>query len=244
MGSFVVRDIAYMPNGVEGLCLWSEEASCVLPLEKGRMVSFRAAGQPTARVARDPCALCDGSRCLKGRADCLVPHVLYLALFGRLPKIGVTKESRFERRIREQGAPFACVVSGFSDGLEARKAERAISASEGLKLAVRFEEKVGEVGKVTDLVEANRILGMISLPAGLRLADMRHLYQNPGLESMGTPLILEGDGVRGRIEDTRGEALFFTYRDNLYAYDLRRAIGRRLSLGKTKVEAQLTLENF
>jgi len=244
MGSLIVRDIAYMPDGVEGLCLWSEDATWVLPLEQGKTISFKVSGQPMARVPRDPCALCDGTRCLKGRADCLVPHVLYLALFGRVAKIGVTKESRYERRIREQGAPFACVVSAFGDGLEARKAERTLSASEGLKLAVRFEEKVGEIGRVVDVGQANRILRAMSLPVGLELSDMRHLYQNPGLDSMGTPLILEGGGVKGRVEDTRGEALFFTHRDNLYAYDLRRAIGRRLSLGTTKVEAQLTLENF
>lgn len=244
MGSFAVRDIAYMPNGVEGLCLWAEDASCVLPLEKGSMISFKVSGRPIARAPRDHCALCDGTRCLKGRMDCLVPHVVYLTLFGRVAKVGVTKESRYERRIREQGAPFACVVSGFEDGLKARKAERALSASEGLKLAVRFEEKVGAIGKVADLAEANRILGRMSLRAGLELTDMRHLYQNPGLDAMQTPLIFGGDGVKGMVEDTRGEALYFRHRDNLYAYDLRRAIGRTLSLGKTKVEAQLTLENF
>ncbi len=244
MASFVVTDIAFMPNGVEGLRLWSRKQTAILPLERGRTISFRVSGQPTASRPKDRCALCDGSLCLKARMDCTVPHVLYLALFGRAAKIGVTRESRYEKRIREQGAPFACVVARFEDGLEARRAERAYSAWEGVRLSVRFEDKVGAIGKVPDVLEANRIVRTIPLPAVPQLEDMRHLYQNPDLDSMETPLILDGDVVKGRVEDTRGEALYFRHRDNLYAYDLRRTLGRSLGLGEHKVEAQMTLSNF
>lgn len=244
MNSYIVKNIVFMPKGVQGLRLQADEHGEILPLRRGERISFKVSGPSVLRPPKNPCTLCDGTRCLKGRPDCTVPHILYLALFGRIVKVGVTKEKRYERRIREQGAPFATKISRHEDGMEARRAEKILASGEGLRMGVRFEEKVNSIGRVCDVSQANHLISGMPLPNGLELTDMRCLYQNPDLEGPSRPIILRGGAVRGKIEDTRGEALFLTYRDNLYAYDLRRTIGRILTLGGAKVKAQLTLGNF
>lgn len=179
----VVKDIALMRHGVEGLVLRDGERTRILPLRRGRLVSFQVTGPQAQRVVRDRCALCDGTRCLKGRQDCLSSHVLYLALFGGIAKVGVTKEPRYERRMREQGAQFAGRLSVHEDGMEARKAERLL-ASKGFRLNVRFEEKMEAFGEVNDAERANAIASNMPLPDTVHLSDMRGLYQNPGLECL------------------------------------------------------------
>lgn len=239
-----VKDIVFMPRGVEGLRIRRGGRDLLLPLRRGNKVSFSVSGKPKGGRPKDICTICDGSRCLKGVPDCLAPHVVYLALFGRLAKIGVTKDARYQRRIREQGAQFAAKISVLPDGLRARKAERELASGEGLRGAIRFEDKVKEIGQIATIDEARDIILKMPLPKDLELHDMRQLYQNPDLGNLSKPLITRGDAVKGIIEDTRGEALYFSYRGNLYAYDLRRTIGRSIALGGARVEAQLTLKNF
>ncbi len=244
MARMIVEEIAFFGDGVQGLKIASDQRSLLLRLERGAEVSLSLSGPSVTRRQKDACALCDGSHCIKGIPDCRVPHVLYLALFGRVAKAGVTKTSRYERRMREQGAQFAGIVGGHPDGLSARQAERELCSVEGLKGGVRFEEKVRSIGEVQTLSEAKEIADSIALPSHVEIHDLRGLYQNPDLYTYPRPLISRGDSIRGRVEDTRGEALFFMYKGNLYAYDLRQALGRTLSFGRARMEAQLTLTNF
>jgi hypothetical protein len=244
MDPTLVRDIVFLPNGVEGLVVRSGEKNQLLRLKRGKSISFRMEGTPGVGGVKDPCILCDGSRCLKGAPDCMVPHVVYMALFGRLGKIGVTKAARFDRRMREQGARFAARISIHQDGLTARKVERELTRNYGLRGGIRFEEKIASIGEPRSVEEANKLACTFSLPDEVRMDDLQHLYQNQHLADLPKPILLGGDNIKGRIEDTRGEALFLTYRDNLYAFDLRRTIGRNIKLGETRVDAQLTLENF
>ena len=244
MDPALVRDIVFLPNGVEGLVVRSGDRNQLLRLKRGKRISFSLEGKPGIGGAKDPCIMCDGSRCLKGTPDCMAPHVVYIVLFGRLGKIGVTKAARFDRRMREQGARFAARISKHQDGLSARKVEKELTRDYGLRGGIRFEEKISSLGEPGNVEEASDIAGTFSLPFEIGVEDLQHLYQNQDLMDLPKPILLEGNSVKGRIEDTRGEALFLTYRDNLYAFDLRRTIGRNIKLGGTRVDAQLTLENF
>ncbi len=244
MLSFVVRDIAFLPRGVEGLRIRRDREESVLPLERGKEVSFRASGPTILAPSKDACALCNGSKCIKGRMDCNTPHIVYLAIFGRIAKVGVTKRRRFMLRMREQGAPFAAKISVCKNGLEARRLERLIMSRKGIKGSVRFKDKVEALGISGSEEEAQSTAAATGLRREIQLEDLRGLYQNPDLGGLPRPLVVRGDGVKGRVEDTRGEALYLTHRGNLYAYDLRRAIGRRLFLGDARVATQLTLQNF
>ena len=172
----------------------------------------------------------------------MVPHILYLAAFGRILKVGVTRLERFERRIIEQGAEFAARIRAFPDGMSARRAEKSLAMTKHLRLSVKFEEKIREMGTVRMAEKASEI----ARDAGMGevvMSDFRTRYQDPDLERFGRAIILEEDKVKGKVADTRGGALF-VHRGSLYAYDLRRAIGRRIAFHGVTLKRQLTVREF
>jgi hypothetical protein len=74
------------------------------------------------------CLRCTGQRCLNParRADCAdQPHLVYLADFGGVLKVGVCRSERFEERLLEQGA-YAGLEVLRAGGLEVRRVERLV----------------------------------------------------------------------------------------------------------------------
>ena len=71
---------------------------------------------------RDNPAACHCVTTFKG-----VPHVVYLAFHGTLPKVGLTTATRVEGRLREQGADAWMVVQPCPDRGTARQHEMAVS---------------------------------------------------------------------------------------------------------------------
>jgi Protein of unknown function (DUF2797) len=88
------------------------------------------------------CAICTGT-CLKDEKTCLEEHAVYLAMFRPdIFKIGVTKASRLDDRLREQGADVAAVVDFVLDGELARRREREMQKRYGIKGTVRHAQKI------------------------------------------------------------------------------------------------------
>lgn len=73
------------------------------------------------RCRSDPAA-CTCVATFKG-----VPHVVYLAFFGTLPKVGITQAWRVEGRLREQGADAWFAVQQVPDRGTARQVESQVS---------------------------------------------------------------------------------------------------------------------
>ena len=69
---------------------------------------------------------CTGERC-SSPPFCTRPHVVYLALYSNLIKVGMTSERRFKQRITEQGADAASMIFKCENRLEARKLEKEVS---------------------------------------------------------------------------------------------------------------------
>jgi len=89
----------------------------------------------------DACAICTGT-CLKDEKTCLQEHAVYIAMFRPdICKIGVTKTSRLDDRLREQGADVAAVADYASDGELARRRERELQKRHGIKGTVRHSQK-------------------------------------------------------------------------------------------------------
>jgi hypothetical protein len=146
--------------------------------------------------------------------------------------------------MREQGAEFAGRVRVLQDGMQARRVEKELASKNGLRDRVLFEDKVNSVGMVESLDQARGIARGIHLSSEVDLVDVRGMYQSPKLGQVSRPIVINGTSVKGVVEDTRGEALYVTHRENLYAFDLRRTIGRALGSTGGRIKTQLTLHNF
>lgn len=109
--------------GREGQCL-----ACF----RGRGDAARANDDPACvfepRCMRDgvPCT------CSYGAAAAPVPHVVYLAFYGILPKVGMTKAARVAARLNEQGADAYLIVQRCADRATARLTERAVARLHGI----------------------------------------------------------------------------------------------------------------
>jgi hypothetical protein len=68
---------------------------------------------------------CYGDRCTKGICD--KPHIVYLAFYDTLPKVGMTSYDRLYTRIVEQGADAVSIIAGVSNRYSARALERQVS---------------------------------------------------------------------------------------------------------------------
>ncbi|MGZ4926013.1 MAG: DUF2797 domain-containing protein, partial [Halobacteriota archaeon] len=88
------------------------------------------------------CAICTGT-CLKDEKTCLEEHAVYIAMFRPdIFKIGVTKATRLDDRLREQGADVAAVADYVLDGELARRRERELQKRYGIKGTVRHSQKM------------------------------------------------------------------------------------------------------
>ncbi|MEM0448834.1 MAG: DUF2797 domain-containing protein [Methanomassiliicoccales archaeon] len=84
--------------------------------------------------------MCDSPLCRK-------EHVVYATFFGDVVKIGMTAGSRLVERSIEQGADAVAKLVRLPNRMEARKAEKHISALLGLPQRVRAETMANEVLK-------------------------------------------------------------------------------------------------
>lgn len=57
----------------------------------------------------------------------IVPHIVYIALYGKYPKVGMTQERRVRTRLTEQGADGYFVLKRLPNRAEARMFEQKIS---------------------------------------------------------------------------------------------------------------------
>jgi hypothetical protein len=113
---------------------------CVGNVEDGRHVPCPTAEPVSAHRQCAPCSGLEDPECVfepKCRSDpaactCVasfkgVPHAVYLAFHGTLPKVGMTQAWRIEKRLREQGADAWFKVQDCPDRGTARQVETQIS---------------------------------------------------------------------------------------------------------------------
>lgn len=81
-----------------------------------------------------PCLQCTGfCTNLKGRKNCMEDgFYIYLAAFGPLLKVGISRDFRVKQRLVEQGADFGALVAKIKDGRVARVYEQRIRRCLGI----------------------------------------------------------------------------------------------------------------
>ncbi|MGZ4926694.1 MAG: DUF2797 domain-containing protein [Halobacteriota archaeon] len=118
--------------------------TCVGKWQAGMYSSCDSEAAPVCGSCEEfnACAICTG-KCLKEEKTCLEEHAIYIAMFRPdIFKIGVTKASRLNDRLREQGADIGAVVDYVLDGELARRRERELQKRYRIKGTVRHSQKM------------------------------------------------------------------------------------------------------
>jgi hypothetical protein len=146
-GLVVARDGTLQRLGLDGSFSWQveEEVYCVGRLEaRGNGMAWVPC--PDGVTGISPCRACFGP----DRPECIFepvcadnpshcgcsfgarPHVVYLAFYGLLPKVGMTQARRVAERLAEQGADGYLVVQEVPDRATARALERLLARRHNL----------------------------------------------------------------------------------------------------------------
>lgn len=177
------------------------------------------------------CAICTGT-CLKDEKTCLEEHAVYVAMFRPdIFKIGVTKASRLDDRLREQGADVAAVADYVADGELARRRERELQKRYGIKGTVRHSQKMlvdteldwaaWDAMKAKMDIDDETKLRYFDLPLWMRPLQVKNM------------LLGRVIGVKGRLVVLEKDA-------TLYGFDLNDILGAEvLPIGSSKRQISL-----
>lgn len=113
-------------------CVGTFEGLAHKPCPTAEPVSIHRQCQPCSGLEDFECVF--EPRCQDNPAACAclasfkdVPHVVYLAFHGTLPKVGMTSRRRLQRRLFEQGADAYLVLQACPDRPTARSIEKQVS---------------------------------------------------------------------------------------------------------------------
>lgn len=109
----------------------AHDAQC-LACFRGRGIPERALDMPGCIFEPRCKGVPEQCVCSFGGRRVPVPHAVYIAFYGGLPKVGMTQERRIRRRLMEQGADAWFVAQRCQDRQEARRTELQIAALHGI----------------------------------------------------------------------------------------------------------------
>jgi len=165
---------------------------------------------------------------------CYDNHVIYLASFGSIIKVGVSREKRnglengFIYRLLEQGVDAAVVLSGNLPLWKAQELELKISEEYNIPLNLNFEEKLEELinGVKTPLNKLVKIATEIknSLNSKVDIVWANHFNWGTGPQDFNS--ILRGDEIFGNLIYARGNIAFFDLCGEIYALNIKSLLGR------------------
>ncbi len=178
---------------------------------------------------------CEGERC--DSEFCRRQHVLYLAFYDTMAKVGMSSTRRVERRLVEQGADAFSIIGPYPNRMRAREAEKDISSRLGVPQGIRQQTVLSRFSRPLDGegIEARygELKAALAETFGLCVEPLRHLRGYPiGLPLPAAPQLQETPGVhRGRLLGVKGKWLVYESGD-IRALNLADLAGRRLARGR------------
>ncbi len=175
---------------------------------------------------------CDGSLC--GADFCLQKHVVYLAFFGNLMKIGMTSLKRARERAIEQGADAYAILAVLPNRMAARTLEKKIGQKYGIRQAYGSGEILAQMAKKTDkddlkVLHTEKLMEIFEeLEAPSELVFLNGypielpLRRVPKLRPTATRHY-------GKVLGIKGKYLIYEY-SGIYALNISDVVGRRVNL--------------
>ncbi|MCX6777980.1 MAG: DUF2797 domain-containing protein [Candidatus Micrarchaeota archaeon] len=172
------------------------------------------------------CARCTGECVVEQNfSECMrTPHIVYLASFGGIVKVGVSGKERYPKRWLEQGADCAVVVAESKSGMEARQTESLLAWHFGFKTALTTSMKISllrETPQKSKLALEAAVARLAKFPS-LEPSEIVDLSPNyPKLNCM--PSLT--NQLAGRVIGAKGNILFLE-KDGLLALNMKGCIGK------------------
>ena len=91
------------------------------------------------------CLMCTGKICINPLSKKIcekTEHVVYLASFDNIIKVGTSMKKRFKKRMIEQAAAYGLIIANVSNGYLARKIEEDIASLNNLKKRIGIKIKL------------------------------------------------------------------------------------------------------
>lgn len=182
------------------------------------------------------CASCTGEKCLlkKRREVCKrEEYSVYLAIFGDILKVGISREPRLRLRLIEQGCDFAARIVKVRDGKMARSLEQYIREKLGIVDRVKTEEKANQavanpqaaIGRIFDsleiLREDRRVSPYLTFP---EIFDLRSFYNIPP-QPMELIRVRKGMKLEGRVIGVKGSLIFIRNKSRDFSLNGKELIG-------------------
>ena len=182
------------------------------------------------------CASCTGERCLlkKRREICKKEeYSIYLAIFGDILKVGISKEPRLRLRLIEQGCDFAAKIAKVRDGKVARSLEQYIKEKLEIVDRVRTKEKAKQ--KIASpQVAISRIFNSLELLKGdgkvgpylvfPEIFDLRSFYNLPS-KQMELIRPKRGMKLEGRVIGVKGNLIFIKNKSKDFSLNGKELVG-------------------
>ena len=206
----------------------SEESYCTTC--KAKLIYGNECPECQFKSAYGICMRCDGKKCIQGeegiKKNCFErEHCVYLALFGENVKVGVSLETRFEKRLVEQGADFGVKIFKGFNGMKAREAETSLKAI-GYADRFRDAQKIEWLSQKPD----ERVLHQAMKKARLGEFKIYFAEETPvdlsSFYSIPQERLLAAESLAGKIEGWKGSLLFLRQNGVCKTYPAKTALGR------------------
>ncbi len=212
------------------------EKSCIGRWDEATYIPCNSSKAPICQHCKvfNACAMCKGI-CLKDEKTCLEEHVVYLAMFRPdVLKVGVSKSSRFKRRLMEQGADVGAVISSCPDGEIARKIEHTLQKKHNLKNNVRLSKKI-------------KLEAELKLDVWEKAREELNAYSEVWLNYLCGDLWMRplplNNAICGKVVGLKGRLLIVDDKNTLYLCDLNNLLGAQIFPAGT-LNRQTSLASF
>lgn len=108
-------------------------------------------------------------------------YFIYLASFGKILKVGISREHRLQQRLVEQGADFGAAISKIRDGRLVRVYEQKIKRFLGITDRMSGEDKHRCFGKLDPSYSMNLLL---SASERLKSSPFSEIFVEPNIMDM------------------------------------------------------------
>jgi hypothetical protein len=177
---------------------------------------------------------CEGNSEECQQEFCSRPHVLYLAFYNTLAKIGMSSSVRVERRLIEQGADAFAIIGSFPNRYRAREKEKEISRVLGLPQGIRQQSLLKNFSSPLDeegmMARFDEIKERLASSFGLTPRPLRNISGYPlELPLPSTPILQETSGRhKGDLLGLKGKWLIYES-DGIRALSMPDVVSRYLA---------------